>query len=400
MPSSPAAGRARERRVQPRAPLDPLRLTVVADFREERWPSMDLAADMLVQHASGLPGVTCELLRPKLWPLSAVPADSPPRAALRAVGRFIQYPIELGLRDKAGQLFHIADHTYAHLAHHFAGARVGVYCHDLDAFRVLLPAAQGGPARRASGPRRAMARYILSGLRRAAVVFYSTEAVRAELSATGLLPHARLVHAPYGIATEFSALETEEDRAVRARHPRPFLLHVGSCIPRKNTGFLLRVFAEARRALPELELMQIGGEWPPEQRALIAELGVGGALEQRRGISRAELAALYRRAALVLLPSHAEGFGLPLIEALACGAKVIATDLPVLREVGGDAAVYVPGDDLSAWVAELQRLWLTPAEQLSERASRRAALYSWHEHARRIVSVYRDLTSTPAPDRS
>ena len=69
----------------------------------------------------------------------------------------------------------------------------------------------------------------------------------------------------------------------------------------------------------------------------------------------AVLAALYRRAALVLMPSEAEGFGLPLVEAMACATPVIASDIPVLREVGAEAAVYCAVADVPAWSAARRR---------------------------------------------
>ena len=109
---------------------------------------------------------------------------------------------------------------------------------------------------------------------------------------------------------------------------------------------------------------------------------------QVRGIQPAQLAELYRRAAVILQPSEAEGFGLPVIEALACGAIVVASDIPVLREVGGDAVIYCPVGDVGAWVrgsCACIRWVLRP--QLPERLAC-AARYSWVAHARTIADAY------------
>ena len=79
------------------------------------------------------------------------------------------------------------------------------------------------------------------------------------------------------------------------------------------------------------------------------ELGFGDAIVVLPALDRSTLAAVYRRCALLLMPSEREGFGLPVLEALACGTPVVASDAPALREVGGYAAAYCPVDDLEAW---------------------------------------------------
>ena len=99
----------------------------------------------------------------------------------------------------------------------------------------------------------------------------------------------------------------------------------------------------------------------------------------------------------MLQPSEAEGFGLPVAEALACGAPLLASDIPVLREVGGDAAVYRPVGDVPAWAEAA--LALLDERRRADRAWRarraaglaRARLYSWPAHADRLASIYRDV---------
>ena len=96
----------------------------------------------------------------------------------------------------------------------------------------------------------------------------------------------------------------------------------------------------------------------------------------RESADRATLAAVYRRAALALQPSEAEGFGLPVAEAMACGTPVLASDLPVLREVGGEAAVYRPVADVPAWSEAALNL-------LAERQAQHA---TWHAPSSRHCS--------------
>jgi glycosyltransferase involved in cell wall biosynthesis len=280
--------------------------------------------------------------------------------------------------------FHVADHSYAHLVHHLPRGSTGVYCHDADAFRALREP-------REQLTRRCMARWTLAGLRRASVIFYSTEVVRAELLSSGLLTNERLVHAPYGCSSEFDPTPTPLDDETRRRYGSEVLLHVGSCVPRKNTEFLLRFFADWRTRQPNAQLVQVGGTWPAAQLSLMRQLQIEKSVTQLRGVNRHQLAALYRQSQALLLPSSSEGFGLPLIEGLACGARVVASDIPVLREVGGAAARYAPISELDAWIRELRAALAAPRDEHRRAAQERAATYSWKRHAQTIVGEYRRL---------
>ena len=111
------------------------------------------------------------------------------------------------------------------------------------------------------------------------------------------------------------------------------------------------------------------------------------------------LAALYRRAALLLMPSEAEGFGLPLVEAMACATPVIASDIPVLREIGADAAVYCAVADVPAWSTALAALLRERAANPERWAARRdvairqASRFSWATYADRCAALYREIAS-------
>jgi hypothetical protein len=149
---------------------------------------------------------------------------------------------------------------------------------------------------------------------------------------------------------------------VRARHGlhRPYVLTVGTLEPRKNLPTLLRAFDQLGSEAAGHELVVVGGRGWLDRRLVHA-------LETRRGarrvrwlgyVTESDLVALYTGADLLVLASTWEGFGLPVIEAMACGTPVIASDVAALREVGGDAARFVPpGDDraLARAIAESLR---------------------------------------------
>jgi glycosyltransferase involved in cell wall biosynthesis len=131
-----------------------------------------------------------------------------------------------------------------------------------------------------------------------------------------------------------------------------------------------------------LPLVVVGPEKDPK---LAEQLRAGGA-DLRGYVEKEELAELYRGAAALLLPSRFEGFGLPVLEAMACGTPVVAAPEPALREVAGDAAVFADpplADALRTAIAERDRLAAAGLE--------RAKLFSWEETARRTLAVYREL---------
>ena len=173
---------------------------------------------------------------------------------------------------------------------------------------------------------------------------------------------------------------------------RPWVLHVGACIPRKRIDVLLDVCAEVRKTFPDLRLVKVSGAWTAAQRDRIDRLGLADAITHVVGLDRAELAEVYRRAPLVLMPSEAEGFGLPVVEALACGAAVIASDIPALHEAGGPAAVYAPVGDVGAWSDLVTKLLADPsaAPPQTERLAW-AGRFTWMAHAEIIARTYHGL---------
>ena len=370
-----------------------LDIAVMFDAPEENWPSMELAGEMLFEQWRSNGSFNVVPTRVSIRIPSMVRrvrgAGSAAFNADRALARYIAYPIRAFAARRPGRLFHVVDHSYAQLVHALPGARTGVYCHDVDAFRPLLSSAPRGRARW----RLALAHVLLRGLRAAAVVFYSTREVGRALE--DLVPRSRLVQAPYGVGPEFNERPNPDDGAeaiLSALEGRPFLLHVGSAVARKRLDVLFEIFARLHAKQPELRLVQQGATLSPSQRAHVERLGIGHALLQPPKLARTALAGLYRRASVVMVTSAAEGFGLPVIEALACGAPVIASDLPSLQEVGAQAALYAPVGDVPAWTA-MVRAVLDESIVTPPRVARldRARRFTWQEHARTLRDAYESL---------
>jgi glycosyltransferase involved in cell wall biosynthesis len=369
---------------------DPQRLAVIFDAVEERWPSMEYVAEMLLKHlqVEHTDRFQTAGLRPRYFGAFERLPGIPRRFAWNAdrfVTRFIRYPIQL-LRERSRfDFFHVADHTYAQLVHALPEGRVGVFCHDLDAFEPVLD----GSRERALW-RTQLARILLEGLKRAALVFFSTRKIGERLLTLKLVDSDRLIHAPYGLADEFWS-PGDDDLPPEVRG-LPYVLNVAGNFPRKRLDVLFRVFARLRRDWPDLCLVQHGAELSEEQHQLARELRISDRLINTIDLSRAGMAALYHRAKLLLLTSEREGFGLPALEALASGAVIVLSDISAFREIAGEAGVFCPVGDLDVWTETVGALLAGSHSppSLDVRLAQ-ARKFSWGRHARVVADAYARL---------
>jgi glycosyltransferase involved in cell wall biosynthesis len=386
----------------------PLRVAVIADYAEEGWPSMDLVAEMLMAHLAREHAGTIEaqLVRPsmrrRLTRVRAIADKGRVSGLDRVAARLWDYPRTLAPLASRFDVYHIVDHSYAHLVHSLPEARTIVTCHDVDTFRSVLQP-RDEPR---SAPYRWMTRRILTGLARAARIACDSEATRRALIALAHLPEDRLTVIPNGTDTggQPNADAAADAEAARLLGPRrvPELLHVGSTIERKRIDLLLDLFSGVRQARPDVRLIRVGGPFTAEQRVRARELGVLDAITVLPFVDRATLAAVYRRSALALLPSEREGFGLPVIEALACGTPVVASDIAVLKEVGGPVVTYCAVGDRATWVQTIEQLLIErESDPVAWRQRRdagvaRAEAFSWSRYTSSVCDLYRAVADQPA----
>jgi glycosyltransferase involved in cell wall biosynthesis len=380
-----------------------IRAGVVCDLREERWPSMDLVGDMLCRYLSE--DCAAEVAVTQLMPSLRQRFERVPllpgklaRNTDRLMNRFVDYPSWLGARANDYDVFHIVDHSYSQLLHVLPAKRTIVTCHDLDTFRCLLE------PRLEPRPRwfRAMARRILNGFLRAAHVIAVSGATRDNLQRHGLFPPERISVVWNGVHPAYSHLPSAGSEAKAAElmqqrgNDAVWLLSVGSTMPRKRLDVLLRVFAEVYREVPQACLVRVGG-LTPELLQLAADLKIEQAILNVPFVEPEILSAVYRRTTLLLQTSDAEGFGLPLIESMASGCPVLASDITVLREVGGAAISYCPVGDIGAWARTVVDLIRERTERPESWKRRResgvaqAAHFSWAENARQTALIYRQV---------
>ena len=233
----------------------------------------------------------------------------------------------------------------------------------------------------------------VASLRRASVVIASSQTTADRLVARGV-DRERITVVPLGLTPlpEQEAVSADADgRLIRG----PYLLAVGETSPRKGYITLLRALARRSADNPRLVIVgpAAGDELPI--RDAIGELQLEDRVVRLGSVEDSMLAGLYRGALALCFPSVVEGFGLPVLEALGAGVPVIASDLPVLREVGGDAALFVPvGDDealANAFDAVSDGRLRT---RLAAAGRDRAAVFTWERTAEGTMNVYRRALAT------
>ncbi len=238
------------------------------------------------------------------------------------------------------------------------------------------------PLRFASPPepwRRHRARQAIRSLAHATAVHAISNYARSELTATLALPATSVTVAHLGVAEAF----------VAAAEPLPpeHLLFVGGMDPHKNLEVLLAALAAQEAA--QLPPLVVAGPVGRDRR--LAQLSASCRVRVVDIPDDAALAALYRRALALVLPSRNEGFGLPALEAMACGCPVVAAHSGALPEVCGDAAVLLDPDEPNAWLRTLLTLQREPETRaaLVRAGLGRARMFTWERTAAELVEVYR-----------
>ena len=259
-------------------------------------------------------------------------------------------------------------------------------------------------------------------LRTAQAVIAISQATASDLQRHYRLPPARLAVIALAADPAFGPQPMEAIATIRQKYqlPERYALYLGSNKPHKNlvrlveawkevvgcglcaTGYggevagcstpcPVRTAHDASRAM-----LVIAGHWDeryPEARERAAALGLGGSVRFLGAVAEEHLPALYAGAELFVFPSLYEGFGLPVLEALACGVPVVCSNSSSLPEVAGDAALLVDPLDVPAMAQALGRVLgdLSLRQDLRARSLARAALFSWERTARETLAVYRKM---------
>ncbi|MCC6611984.1 MAG: glycosyltransferase family 4 protein [Anaerolineae bacterium] len=236
-------------------------------------------------------------------------------------------------------------------------------------------------------------------VRHADHILVDSDATRRDLSAMLNVPDSKMTLCMLGVDPEFRPLSDDEREQWQAQLdlPQDYLLFVGTFEPRKNIVGLLNAYATLierhREITPPLVLAGTRGWLFDETMAHIARLNLGERVIWRERVAQEALPALYNLARVLVLPSFYEGFGLPVLEGMACGTVPIISNRSSLPEVAGDAGLQIDPDDLDTLVAALERAltddtWLLEQRKL---ALAQAAKFTWRHTAEVALATYQSL---------
>jgi len=352
------------------SPVPAQHFVLIGNYPPDEQESMIRFANILAQGLKAR-GLTAEIVVPQ--PVLIKKNSSPGKGLgkwLAYVDKWILFPFTLRrivqeAERKHGKTvrFHVCDHSNAPYLAKLPAERSAITCHDVLAIRGAL----GYPDSYCAASRAGviLQKWILKHLRQARhIACVSRLTLRHLHEITGEVnskPGWTVIHNAFN--AEFKPIERNEAARILERQgisiPQPFLLHVGSNLPRKNRRMLLHMITQNGQAWPG-HVCFAGESADAELLAEAQKLGIQSRVHSVAKPDHETLCALYSLAQAFVFPSLSEGFGWPVIEAQACGAPVIASNLDPLPEVSGGAALHENPHDAAAFASALKSLNDTP----------------------------------------
>ncbi len=371
-----------------------MRVALLRNMPQEGFRSIEVYADRLAGSLRAVaPDVQIVEVRVQAWPWPdwRLPMPYGRAASLRTLGlylsRWVRYP--LALRRVHADVYHILDNSCGHLAFFLEPSRTVVTSH-------------GGTPRswrrwNPQGPSMWMFDRAFRGMLRAGRIVAVSAYARQELLSEARYPAEQIEVVPHGLDPLFrpvgEAMRQQRRGELLQGGERYLMLHVGHSAARKNAEALYKALASLRRRGWPVRLVRIGGTPTVAQASLIAELGIAEAVTHIPHVPNQELPAYYTAADAFAFPSLYEGFGVPLLEAMACGAPVVCSDSPLFREVCGDAACFADPNQPEVLAGAIVRVLGQPemARRLQQRGLERSRLFTWERTAQATLRVYREL---------
>ncbi len=225
---------------------------------------------------------------------------------------------------------------------------------------------------------------------RAAAVICDSEATRSDLERLIPISHQPRHVVPLAHSEIFRVLHDNELDS-QELSPEPFILYVGSRAHYKNFRSILDFFAFWERR-HEIRLLVVGAPWTAHERDAIRSRDLQTRIQHAGAISDERLCQLYNSASALVLPSLIEGFGLPLLEAMACGCPIAASKIPSTLEVAGDCPVYFEPLDVRSIATAINHLIGEGRDTARTAAGlQRARLYSWDSTARAYLEIFQQV---------
>ncbi|MDH7485405.1 MAG: glycosyltransferase family 1 protein [Anaerolineae bacterium] len=308
-----------------------------------------------------------------------------PHRLLTILWHRLRLPLPAEVFTGAADLFHSPDFVLPPLRR----ARGLITVHDLAFLRV--------PECADPGLRAYLSQAVPRSLARAHRILADSQNTKRDLMELLDVPAERIRVVPAGVDPCFRPVDDEAElERVRSRYSlrEPFVLSLGMLEPRKNFTRLIEAHALLRRRLPSAPGLVIAGGkgWLYEGIFAAAEKSGGGRVRFLGFVPDEALPALYTLAELFVYPSLYEGFGLPPLEAMACGTPVVCSDRPSLPETAGDAALMVDAEDVEGLAVAMRRVLEDEAlrARLVEKGFAQARRFTWEKAAQKLLAVYQE----------
>ena len=314
--------------------------------------------------------------------------------AKKAYERFWRFPRHV--QHQSADIFHIVDHSDAHNVQWLKKKKkpVVVTCHDLINYfypqnlqgSVRLPVVSDNLWRSA-----------VEAMQQADAIVAVSSNTAADITRLLKIESDRIFVVPNAVDSVFSPAPDAVSAAIRADLNIPsdalFCLNVGSNHPRKNVSAILQALSILKQKNIPVQFLKVNGVFSNEQNAFIADHNLSDSIQQLEDIAASTLVYLYSSADILVAPSFHEGFGLTLLEAMACGTPVMTSNVSAMPEVIGDAGLLIDPDDSQSIADSLQRFYedVSQQEQLRTKGLARAKLFSWEKTAEEIAKIYHQI---------
>jgi glycosyltransferase involved in cell wall biosynthesis len=250
--------------------------------------------------------------------------------------------------------------------------------------------------RRASAIADLAMRHSMRSIFHANAIIVDSYHTKGDLSRRFEIDPSRIKVIPMGVDHQlFRPIEKSRSRTHFGLPPsKKILLNVGNEEPRKNVVTLIRAFIKVARNVPDSILVRVGGRESKEVADLIASNDLSDRVRYYK-LSRGDMPFIYCAADAVILPSWYEGFGLPALEAMACGCPVIASDATSIPEVVGEGGILIDPMDCEAFASAIENLLVSTSLQsdLARRGLEQSEKFSWATTAEKTFQVYRETLS-------
>lgn len=313
--------------------------------------------------------------------------------------KFVIFPRQLRRFRAQGSLVHFPDQSFATYTKLVSDLPHLLTCHDLLAVR----SARGEfPEHRTGWSGRRLQRMILRGLEHVNHAACVSRSTQRDLMRLTSLPKERVSHIPMGLHSYFAPAAEPEKTSLLHRlglSAGEFILHVGGNQWYKNRIGVVRIYRELLRQSPGAPRLLLVGK-PPGGALAVAlhDEELAGKVQVITDCSDVDLRALYSAASLLLFPSFHEGFGWPIIEAQACGCRVVTTNAEPMSEISGDAAALIEPRNIEQSARTVAELLRENESRRSERIAaglRNAARFSTEEMISKYLEVYERLLRAP-----